>query len=366
MGRGAGLIGQNEIFAILRAVGCERVSQVGVIAHERITLARDGTVIDRRGPPQMQISWDCLYRAFLELLPPQAYRTGRSVAHVGQTDELAFAILDSAERWEFDLIVGADGVGSIVRSAVTEGATESKFAGYVARRGLLAETDLPVDAATVLLDRFAFYPLQRSHTLGYVVAGPSGEMTPGARRYNWVWYRPVFISGLPQVLTDATGTVHPFSLPPGGVSPDARDKLVALAAELLPAQFAAAVSAEPRPFVQAIFDYETPAMARAKILLLGDAAFVVRPHTAMGVAKAAGDALALAKHLRDLPPNAALNAYQAERLDVGRGRGSSAIGARRAPGVTGRPAGSWHGGAGAADRRRCARRRGGCGRAQSP
>jgi 2-polyprenyl-6-methoxyphenol hydroxylase-like FAD-dependent oxidoreductase len=105
----------------------------------------------------------------------------------------------------------------------------------------------------------------------------------------------------------------------GGVSPDARDELVADAGELLPAQFAAAGSAEPRPFVQAVFDYETPAMARGKILLLGDAAFVVRPHTAMGVAKAAGDALALAKHLWDLPPDAALDAYQAERLDVGRG-----------------------------------------------
>jgi len=319
MGRGAGLVGQHEIFAILRAVGCERVSQVGVVAHERITLGRDGAVVDRRGTPQMQISWDYLYRTFLELLPPEVYRTGSSVAQVDQTDDLAFVILDSAERREFDLIVGADGLGSIVRTAVTDGATESKFAGYVAWRGLFSETDLPADAASVLLDRFAFYPMQRSHILGYVVAGPNGEMTPGARRYNWVWYRPISVQGLPLVLTDATGTVHPFSLSPGGVSPDARDQLVADAVDLLPVQFSAAVSAEPRPFVQAIFDYETPAMARGKILLLGDAAFVVRPHTAMGVAKAAGDALALAKHLRELSPSAALNAYQAGRLEVGRG-----------------------------------------------
>lgn len=34
-------------------------------------------------------------------------------------------------------------------------------------------------------------------------------------------------------------------------------------------------------------------MVRGRIVLLGDAAFVVRPHTAMGVSKAAGDAMAL-------------------------------------------------------------------------
>src|SRR5271155_117299 len=33
-GRGAGLVGQREIYAILRAVGCERAADVGVVARE--------------------------------------------------------------------------------------------------------------------------------------------------------------------------------------------------------------------------------------------------------------------------------------------------------------------------------------------
>jgi 2-polyprenyl-6-methoxyphenol hydroxylase-like FAD-dependent oxidoreductase len=60
-----------------------------------------------------------------------------------------------------------------------------------------------------------------------------------------------------------------------------------------PPQFGAAVSAERSPFIQAIFDYAAPIMSTKRIALLGDAAFVVRPHTGMGVSKAAGDALAL-------------------------------------------------------------------------
>jgi 2-polyprenyl-6-methoxyphenol hydroxylase-like FAD-dependent oxidoreductase len=78
------------------------------------------------------------------------------------------------------------------------------------------------------------------------------------------------------------------------------------------------VEAEPTPFVQAIFDHESSRMASGRIALLGDAAFVVRPHTAMGAAKAAGDAMTLVAALRRLPVREALVAYEAERLPVGR------------------------------------------------
>jgi 2-polyprenyl-6-methoxyphenol hydroxylase-like FAD-dependent oxidoreductase len=52
--------------------------------------------------------------------------------------------------------------------------------------------------------------------------------------------------------------------------------------------------------------------------LLGDAAFVARPHTAMGVAKAAGDALALRARLSESADiEAALAAYDRDRRPVG-------------------------------------------------
>ena len=84
-----------------------------------------------------------------------------------------------------------------------------------------------------------------------------------------------------------------------------------------PPPLAAAVAAEQRPFLQAIFDYEAPRMANGPLALLGDAAFVVRPHTAMGVAKAAGDAMALRSALSKAPLKEALEAYERERLPLG-------------------------------------------------
>lgn len=133
-GRGAGLVGQRDIFSILRAVGCEHVARVGVLAREQITFDRDGSIGHRQAMPQMQISWDYLYRAFRGLVAADDYVAGRAVRSVAQTEE--FARLDFEDDTEelVDLVIGADGVGSVVRRAVTGEASSSIYAGYVAWR----------------------------------------------------------------------------------------------------------------------------------------------------------------------------------------------------------------------------------------
>jgi 2-polyprenyl-6-methoxyphenol hydroxylase-like FAD-dependent oxidoreductase len=318
-GRGAGLVGQQEIFAVLREVDCEHVAEVGVVANERIFFDRSGAITERHAIPQMQISWDHLYRAFQHFVAGDDYVLGRAVQSVVQHGSSASLIFEDGGTESADLIIGADGVGSVVRAAVLGHAAPSIYAGYVAWRGLLRELALPKAAAAILLDRFAFYNMPRSHVLGYVVAGPNAEVTPGSRRYNWVWYRPApGQAALAEVLTDAQGRVHPYSLSPGALSEARRKTLVADAEAQLPPPFAAAVAAENQPFLQGVFDFETPKMANGRVALLGDAAFVVRPHTAMGVAKAAGDAMALRARLAasdDIV--SALIAYEQDRKAVG-------------------------------------------------
>jgi 2-polyprenyl-6-methoxyphenol hydroxylase-like FAD-dependent oxidoreductase len=60
-------------------------------------------------------------------------------------------------------------------------------------------------------------------------------------------------------------------------------------------------------------------MAWGRVALLGDAAFVARPHVGMGVSKAAGDALALADLLQMNRNNIreSLPAYSASRILLG-------------------------------------------------
>src|SRR5262245_37548829 len=53
-----------------------------------------------------------------------------------------------------------------------------------------------------------------------------------------------------------------------------------------------------QPFFQPIYDLASPQLAIGRVALLGDAAFVARPHVGAGVTKAALDAMCLADAIR--------------------------------------------------------------------
>jgi 2-polyprenyl-6-methoxyphenol hydroxylase-like FAD-dependent oxidoreductase len=72
------------------------------------------------------------------------------------------------------------------------------------------------------------------------------------------------------------------------------------------------------PILQPIYDLETPRMAFGRVAIIGDAAFLARPHVAAGVAKAADDAATLAQALNTGTVQDALRRFEAERLPVGR------------------------------------------------
>lgn len=318
-GRGAGLVAQREVFDILREVGVAHIAQIGVEARERIYLDRAGDIIHRQRTPQTQLSWDVLFRTFRELLPDSRYQKGRRAVDIRQGLEgVRVRYADGGEE-RADVVIGADGIGSAVRSAVCGPHSVPDYVGYATWRGLVPEAEIPSAAAEQLFERFAFYEVPGSQILGYLVPGSDGATAVGRRRYNWVWYRSYAPDELHAMLTDASGVRRPFSLAPGHLRPEVVAAMRADAERLLPPSFAAAVGAEPRPFIHAIFDYAPAHMVAGRVALMGDAAFVARPHTAMGVAKAAGDAFAPRNALRATPNiEAALAAYEAERAPVGR------------------------------------------------
>src|SRR6266481_4680512 len=100
---------------------------------------------------------------------------------------------------------------------------------------------------------------------------------------------------LPEVLTDRDCRQRPYSLPPGAVRDQWVQRLREEAGRLLPPQFVALVEHTGQPFVQAILDLSVTKMAFGRVCLLGDAAFVPRPHTAASTSKAIGNALDLAR-----------------------------------------------------------------------
>ncbi len=111
-----------------------------------------------------------------------------------------------------DLAIGADGIASVVRASVDGSRAANTYAGYVGWRSLLPERSLPAAAAGKLLERFAYFRMPRSHVIGFLVPGQRGETEVGARRYNWVWYRPApGPAERDAALTDSDGHVHGLS-----------------------------------------------------------------------------------------------------------------------------------------------------------
>jgi 2-polyprenyl-6-methoxyphenol hydroxylase-like FAD-dependent oxidoreductase len=218
-----------------------------------------------------------------------------------------------------DLLVGADGIRSAVRDFVMEDA-EPLYAGYVGWRGLVHEGDIPPDLHTELFSTMTFCLPPGEQILCYPVAGPNDDLRPRHRWLNFIWYVPADErTELPALLTDIEGTRHQGSIPPPLIRPEIMTAMRAHAEEVLAPQFRALVRLAPQPFLQPIYDFEADRMVGGRIALIGDAAFVARPHVGAGVFKAAGDAHAVAAAVAETSDiDAGLRRFEAERLPVGR------------------------------------------------
>jgi 2,6-dihydroxypyridine 3-monooxygenase len=79
------------------------------------------------------------------------------------------------------------------------------------------------------------------------------------------------------------------------------------------------VTGVEQPFLQVIYDVAVPSMAFDRTCLIGDAAWVVRPHAAAGTAKAAADAWALVDALaQSSSVPEALVTFECEQMELGR------------------------------------------------
>ena len=319
--RGGGLVLQGDVLRALRRAGIGWTGTGGVTTVDRVWLDATGAEVQRARMPQTQTSWNTLYGLLRDAQPAGSVHAGSALLDYVQEPDgvtVRFADGDTAQA---DLLVGADGARSRVRSLLYPGSMPA-YAGYVAWRGLVPERDLPA----AFLDRFdhtfLFQHGEGHQLLAYPVPGADGGTEPGARRWNWVWYRHAAAGAmLADVLTDRDGRVHAASLPPGAMREEQAAALRAASSAQLAPSLHMMVEATASPFVQAISDLQAPGMRDGRVVLLGDAAAVVRPHTAAGTAKAAADAMALAATLRTGHDDAALAAWQIERLAAARETG---------------------------------------------
>ena len=318
VGRGAGIITHPELFTCLARIGIAVDERFGVDVPERIAFDPDGRIVGSAPIRQCLTTWGRLYELLKAAFPAERYHFGHTLAGLDRTAEYARARFANGATAEAELLVGADGIRSAVRRPLLP-EVRANYGGYVAWRGLADEGSLSAATRAALFPRFAFSLNEREHMVGYPVAGFTRSTREGERCYNFVWYRPVAEThGLRELCTDVKGHVHDMAVPPPLLRPElVREARESARAAIAP-QFAEVVERAREPFFQAIFDLACPRIAFGRVALLGDAAFVARPHVGMGVTKAAGDAMTLADALTQAPDvGAALASYEAERRPIG-------------------------------------------------
>jgi len=311
--RGAGIVAQAELIARMNALGLE-TRDLGVAMSTRKILDQSGTVTTTLECPQVLTAWQRVYRVLRDAFPADRYHRGRGLKTFEQSGDGVVAHFGDGGAIRAEVLIGADGLRSTVRQQCLPHILPL-YAGYVAWRALLPERVIPPAVHREIFMTMAFCLPPGEQCIGYPVVGANNEVREGQRRYNVVWYRPAEeTSELPQLLTDRNGIAHSISIPPPLIRSEHVSAMRAAAERLLAPQFRAIVRLIEEPILQPIYDLESPHLAFGHATIIGDAAFVARPHVAAGVSKAADDAAALAEAMDTDDVEPALRRFERQRL----------------------------------------------------
>lgn len=319
--RSGGLRGEGTGIPIARSVRDDLVAagylSPGMRARFRddlVWLTRDGeslagATLGRQPLPLLITNWDVLWQDLHERLPAGSYRGGMEVgAIVPGPGEVMLEVGGRYER--YDVVVGADGRQSRVRALVTPGA-EPVPAAYGLWRGDFPAERLSGTARSRFTDELVAVGFPGGHGLFHLVPEP----LPGRLRQNWAIFGPVPDWAYPD---------GPAPVPHGRLGRDAVEFLRGIVADNFPATWAEVVArTEPsETSLSPVYDLNLLSYAAGRLLLIGDAGTLVRPHLGPGAGvaavKALQDAHVLERACRDNSTwEAAATAYDAERSIAG-------------------------------------------------
>lgn len=312
--RGAGIVLQTDVMDFFETYKVSPISEISISSKDRQFVNFDGSARQML-MPQLMTSWDMLYRKLREAVPEDVYHTGQEVVGYEQDENQVLVKFSNGEQLKADLFIAADGIGSTIRQQLLPG-QNPVYAGYVAWRGIIDENEVPTDLIRFFENKFTFYQGARTQILSYLIPGVNNVQH---RRLNWVWYVNADQEELKQLLTDEDGRQMEFFMPPGKVLNKYVEQIKLEAKSILPSQFNQLVNLTHEPFLQPINDLAISQMVFGRVILLGESAFVPRPHTAASASKAAINAMQLVDALASEDDLAwALDRWESAQLQVGR------------------------------------------------
>jgi salicylate hydroxylase len=228
-----------------------------------------------------------LLDAISQAVPAGTVRLGRRITAISVSGPVATLAFADGESVEADVVIGADGIHSVVRAALSAPVPPA-YSGLSAFRALVPAQDAPAFArrpAQVLWlgpdHHLVHYPVRAGALINLVAMSPARDYTTE----SWT----------------ATATV---------------DELLAEFASWDP-RLTALIQAASTPGRWALLDRQPLRQwSFGPVTLLGDAAHPMLPFFAQGAAQAIEDAAALARRLAQdrTDPMAALRRYETDRI----------------------------------------------------
>lgn len=319
-GFGTGIVVQPELVRYLLERTSTTLDDISVPSHEMRYF--DAATGDSKGEVDARwrfTAYNAVYQKLLDAFGTARYHLDKELVGVEPGLEQSTATFADGTEVTADLLVCADGGGSVARSQLLDKRPE--YAGYVTWRGMVDEADVSQETWDFFQDAFTYGLLPDGHIIAYPISHVSsqGEVT-GDTRLNFQWYWNVEPGDeLDALMTGNDGGRRPVSVHFRALAASNLEAFRTRAANQLAPAFRELITGAAKPFVTVVADADVPQMAFDRIALIGDAAFTPRPHAAAGAAKAAADAWTLAERLVEYSGDVqqALEAWEPERLAVG-------------------------------------------------
>jgi 2-polyprenyl-6-methoxyphenol hydroxylase-like FAD-dependent oxidoreductase len=312
--RGAGIVVQSELTDLLRQHNAPELPTTSCSI--RRYLDPDSGNEQVQYMPQRFTSWEAIYKTLRAAFPETLYHMGMPLIDFKQRNRQVSVTIAGRDPFDVDMLICADGANSESRRRLLP-EVGPRYAGYIAWRGTLDEADVPSHLVSFFDDAFTFSEARSGgHILTYMILGENADPRPGSRRLNWVWYVQARLDDLNCLLVDRYGRRHHTSLPRGLAPDETVRALHDIAKREVHPKMAELVEATTDPFLQTIVDIIVPQTVFGRVMLLGEAAFVIRPPTAAATAKAAYDATMLSIALRDAKKNVDEGLRKAEKAQL--------------------------------------------------
>lgn len=244
-------------------------------------LFRDGTeAVMPNANKLVTTSWNALVKALkdsLALVDAQA-RQGTSSYHYGSrvTDvadkgdkvEVQYRVSDRKATLSADMVIGADGISSTIRQLFLPH-VQRPYAGYVLLRGIIPGPQLSDAARELVADCMNVAEGSNAFCVAYKI--PSD--VAGQQDVMWAGYAPCNDEELEELMTDAAGKRHLYTLTSDAIRPEQAEKFKRLAKHSLPSCISELIDQTRAPIVQVITDVLSPnnAFLDGKVLLMGEA-----------------------------------------------------------------------------------------------